>query len=321
MKKMTAARLTAGLLLVSSLVSPALAVTGTVDAGGSTLRIRSEASTSGKVLGKLKDGAQVDVLSVADSGWYQISYKDMTGYVSDEYVVLEEALDDAASAVAAFAPNQVPPSQDIAAGEAPAQAAPAEESESRYCRVTTSVLNIRSGPGTGYPKAGTLHAGKVVEILDESNGWYKVDGGYISAEYTVIADPSSTSKGQEIADYALQFVGYPYMYGGSTPKGFDCSGFTLYIFGQFGYSLPHSASNQWFNCGEYVERADLQPGDLVLFSDPSRTNGKACSHVGIYIGNGQFVHASSGSSGKYVRISSLTEGYYSKYYKGAKRLG
>ena len=68
MKKMTAARLTAGLLLVSTLVSPALALTGTVDAGGSTLRVRSEASTSGKVLGKLKDGAQVDVLSVADSG-------------------------------------------------------------------------------------------------------------------------------------------------------------------------------------------------------------------------------------------------------------
>lgn len=316
MKKMTAARLTAGLLLVSSLVSPALAVTGTVDASGSTLRIRSEASTSGKVLGKLKDGAQVDVLSVAYSGWYQISYKDMTGYVSDEYVVLEEALDDAASAVAAFAPNQVPPSQDIAAGEAPAQAAPAEESESRYCRVTTSVLNIRSGPGTDYPKAGTLHAGKVVEILDESNGWYKVDGGYISAEYTVIADPSSTSKGQEIADYALQFVGYPYMYGGSTPKGFDCSGFTKYVYAQFSYTINRTASNQLDN-GTAVSMSELQPGDLVMFKKAG-TGSKRASHVGIYIGNNQFVHASTAKVG--VIVSNMSDAYYTTGFVGGRRL-
>ena len=124
MKKMTAARLTAGLLLVSSLVSPALAVTGTVDASGSTLRIRSEASTSGKVLGKLKDGAQVDVLSVADSGWYQISYKDMTGYVSDEYVVLEEALDDAASLLPPSLPTRCPLLRILPPGKPPPRPPP-----------------------------------------------------------------------------------------------------------------------------------------------------------------------------------------------------
>ena len=119
----------------------------------------------------------------------------------------------------------------------------------------------------------------------------------------------------------MGYLGTPYVYGGESPKGFDCSGFTRYVYKQFGYDLPHSATSQWFNSGTYVERADLQPGDLVLFCDPSRSNGKACSHVGVYIGDNEFVHASSGSSGKYVRISSLTEGYYSRYYKGAKRLG
>jgi len=321
MKKMTAARLTAGLLLVSTLVSPALALTGTVDAGGSTLRVRSEASTSGKVLGKLKDGAQVDVLSVADSGWYQISYKNTTGYISNEYVVLEEALDHSAAAVPAFAPNQAPPSQDIIVEKAPEQAAPAEstpadQSDARYCRVTTSVLNIRSGPGTGYAKTGSLRAGKVVEILGETDGWYKVDGGYISAEYTVIADPSSSSKGQEIADYALQFVGYPYVYGGSTPKGFDCSGFTKYVYAQFGYSINRTASNQLDN-GTPVSMAELQPGDLVMFQKYSNSSKRA-SHVGIYIGGGQFVHASTAKVG--VIVSNMSDAYYTTGFVGGRRL-
>ena len=91
-------------------------------------------------------------------------------------------------------------------------------------------------------------------------------------------------------------------------------------FSLFGYSLPHSATSQWNSSGTYVDRSDLQPGDLVLFCDPSRSGGKACSHVGIYIGDNNFVHASSGSSGKYVRTSSLNESYYSGYYVGAKRV-
>ena len=94
----------------------------------------------------------------------------------------------------------------------------------------------------------------------------------------------------------------------------------MYVLSQHGYSAPHSATSQWNSTGTYVERSDLQPGDLVLFCAPSRSNGKACSHVGIYIGDNEFVHASSGSSGKYVRISSLSEDYYNGYYVGAKRV-
>ena len=93
----------------------------------------------------------------------------------------------------------------------------------------------------------------------------------------------------------------------------------MYIFSQFGYSLPHSATSQWNNSGEYVDRSDLQAGDLVLFCDPSRSAGKACSHVGIYISDGNFIHSSSSSSGGVI-ISSLDSGYYNTYYKGAKRV-
>ena len=153
--------------------------------------------------------------------------------------------------------------------------------------------------------------------------WYAMncDGvlGYISADYVRPYNPAAASAvGAEAVEIAMQYLGVPYVYGGASSRGFDCSGFTMYVFGQLGYSLPHSATSQWESVGEYVERSDLQPGDLVLFCDPSRSNGKACSHVGIYIGDNEFIHASTSYG---VRISSLDESYYNGYYKGAKRLG
>ena len=94
----------------------------------------------------------------------------------------------------------------------------------------------------------------------------------------------------------------------------------MYVFSQHGYSLPHSATSQWNACSVSVAKSDLQPGDLVFFNDPARNAGKACSHVGIYIGDNQFIHSSSSRSGGVI-ISSLGESYYSTYYKGAKRVG
>ena len=101
------------------------------------------------------------------------------------------------------------------------------------------------------------------------------------------------------------------------PSGFDCSGFTSYVYKQFGYSISRTASSQ-LDCGVSVERDALQMGDLVFFRDTSITS-KAASHVGIYIGGGQFVHASSSSTG-YVIVSSLSESYFDSYYVGARRL-
>ena len=304
----TAARLTAGLLLAATLVTPALAATGTVDSGSSVLRVRAAGSTSSAILARLKTGTLVDVLAPAENGWYKISHNGVTGYVSADYLVVTE---DA-------------PSQDIpaeapapAVEEVPAQAeTPAEDAQPLVVRVTASSLNIRSGPDTSYAKAGKLSAGRTVEVLEEANGWYKIDGGYISAEYTVKVDPSAVSKGQEIVDYAMQFVGYPYVYGGSTPKGFDCSGFTKYVYAQFGYSLNRSAANQ-LDDGTSVSMSELQPGDLVLFKKAG-TGSKRASHVGLYIGDGQFVHASTSKVG--VIVSHMTDAYYTSGFVGGRRI-
>ena len=177
-KKIAAVRFTAGLLLVSTLIVPALAVTGTVDSGDSPLRVRSEASTESKVLARLDHGTQVEVLSTAENGWYQIVCDNITGYVSSDYLVVD-GTESAVSAVAAVDPAAAAEdaAQAAAAAEAPAPAA----AEPRYGKVTTGSLNIRSGAGTDYEKVGSLKAGKVVTILGEVNGWYQIESGYVSA--------------------------------------------------------------------------------------------------------------------------------------------
>ncbi|SHI63823.1 C40 family peptidase [Propionispora hippei] len=119
--------------------------------------------------------------------------------------------------------------------------------------------------------------------------------------------------GQRIAVYAQNFYGVPYVWAGRSPSGFDCSGFISYVFAQNGVSLPRMADEQ-YNVGMWVNRADLQPGDLVFFS----TYEAGASHVGIYIGNGQFVHASSGAG--QVVSTSLYSQYYQARYLGARRV-
>ena len=307
-RNQVAVRLTAGLLLVSTCVVPALAVTGTVNTGSSTLRVRSEANTSSTVLDKLSNGTKVDVISTTN-GWYKISYEDLTGYVSSDYLILDDA-QDAVSAVSASSP----------ADAVAAQSTPQPMAETTYGKVTASSLNVRSEPNTDSAKVGSLKSGKIVQILGQTqSGWYQIENGYISAEYVVLVDAAEaqkSSKGQEIADYALQFVGYPYVYGGNSPSGFDCSGFTSYVYRQFGYSLNRSAASQLSN-GTPVSMSELQPGDLVLFKK-SGTGSKAASHVGIYIGNNQFVHASTSTVG--VIVSSLSEAYYTTGFVGGRRI-
>lgn len=117
-------------------------------------------------------------------------------------------------------------------------------------------------------------------------------------------------RGQQIVSLAKQFWGVPYVWAGRSPGGFDCSGFTSYVFSRMGISIPRMADEQFYS-GMRVN--DLQPGDLVFFT----TYEPGPSHVGIYVGNGQFIHASSGVG--QVTVTSLSNEYYSSRYLGARR--
>ena len=118
----------------------------------------------------------------------------------------------------------------------------------------------------------------------------------------------------EIANFAMEFVGYPYVYGAQSPsKGFDCSGLVYYCFGQYGINLKRTANDQMNYNGTSVSKSNLAVGDLVFFG-----YGGYADHVGIYIGNSNFVHAANPSSG--VRVSSLNETYYLNKYLGARRI-
>jgi cell wall-associated NlpC family hydrolase len=132
------------------------------------------------------------------------------------------------------------------------------------------------------------------------------------------AAPSTGSPGSEVGARAVseahKYLGVPYVWGGATPKGFDCSGLMQYVFRSIGVSIPRVAADQ-FRAGREVSRNDLQPGDAVFFKNTGSRTG--ITHVGMYIGNGKFLHAPK--TGDVVKISNLGEAYYQSHYAGAKR--
>ena len=226
---------------------------------------------------------------------------------------------------------------------------PAQETPIKTQYVNSTTVNVRQEANTSSTIVTTVALNTEVQVYSEENGWSKVMvnnvEGYISTsllsnskqetsrgqstsrrtsstntstkttsqtttEQTTSVPASSNGSG--IVATAKQYLGYKYTYGGSSPStGFDCSGFTSYIFKQNGISLNRTAAGQYSN-GVAVSRANLQPGDLVMF-------GKSgINHVAIYIGGGQIIHASTPSTG--VRIDSLSTGYYNNNYVGARRV-
>lgn len=122
----------------------------------------------------------------------------------------------------------------------------------------------------------------------------------------------SDSNNSEVVTYAFNFLGAPYVWGATGPRAFDCSGFVMYVYSKFGVGLPHYTGAQ-INCGQAVSKGNLKAGDLVFFN----TYGSV-SHVGMYVGNGDFIHAGSSRTG--VIVSNMNTGYYSGKYAGARRV-
>ena len=261
---------------------------GTVTADA--LRLRSTPTAEGEILATASNGTNVVVLEEAEDGWYKVNHNSVEGYMSGEY------LDVATKA----------------------------DTDLGYGKVDTdgSILNMRSGASTSFDSLCSIPSGTVLELEGVYEGWYKVTyagkTGYVSSDYiTITTEPatsSSSALGEQVVALAEQYLGTPYVLGGNGPSSFDCSGFTKYIYAQFGYSLNRTATDQLQN-GVSVSRDELQPGDLVFFK---YNTSKPVSHVGIYIGNGEFIHA---STNRYVvQIDQMNTGHYANVYVYARRI-
>jgi len=270
------------------------------------LNVRSGAGTSYSKLGKLEYKEKVTVLSTSN-GWSKINYNGKTGYVDSSYLK-----------------STVPGSTDNTNNET--------TGTTKYVN-TTSGLNVRSGAGTSYSKLGKLEYKEKVTVLSTSNGWSKINyngkTGYVDSSYLQNTVPGSngnnannnnntvSTKANEVIAYAKTLLGKPYVWGAQGPNSFDCSGFTYYVFkNKAGIVLPRTSSAQ-SKYGTYVSKSNLKAGDLVFF-DTNGANDGNVSHVGMYIGNGQMIHASYGQ--KKIVIANFNDSYYQKAYVNARRV-
>ena len=230
-----------------------------------SLNFRSGAGTKYSIIGSIKKGTEVSVISESN-GWSKINYNGKTGYVSSDYLANKNGSSNTTEAV-------------------------------KYKKiVNTSGLNFRTGPGTSYSKIATLSYGTEVGVISESNGWSKISYngkvGYVSSSYLANKtsnsngnDSSSSSKADKVISFAKTLLGKKYSWGAEGPSTFDCSGFTYYVFKQTaGVTLPRVSKDQ-SKYGTSVSRSNVKKGDLVFF-DTNGSNNGAVSHVGIYMGDG-----------------------------------
>jgi len=291
--------------LICALILPALQVgasaAGEIAYGAATvsatkLHLRTGPGLDYSVITSIPDKTIIVVVDKTDDEWYKVNYGGKIGYVNSSYLVnVLEAENFSARGV-----------------------------------IAGDDVRMRTQPDVNADVIAMFASGKEIGVIGINKGWYKVTvddkTGYIRSDYidltgvasgaaSALSVPYDSSLGSAVVNLALQFVGYRYVYGGASPStGFDCSGLVYYVFGQNGCSLSRSASQQYKNNGTPIAKSDLRTGDLVFFS----SNGSSVTHVGIYIGDGQFVHASTSNTG--VIISSLDSSYYLRVWFGAKRI-
>ena len=248
------------------------------------LNIRQEPKEDGEIIGKLTSKAGCDILAT-EGDWYKIHSGDVTGYVKAEFIATGEKAKEEAVANASL-----------------------------MAIVTTDILNARSEPQESAKIWTQLQNNERFPVLAQTDGWVRIeldeeDEVYVKSEYVDVryalneavhfspaeeAAMASASRRQQIVNYATQFLGNPYVWGGtSLTNGCDCSGFTMKVMENFGVSLPHYSGSQ-AQCGTKVDSSSMRPGDLIFYT----------GHVTMYIGDGKVIHASSERVG--IIISSLS---------------
>ena len=198
-------------------------------------------------------------------------------------------------------------------------------------KVEATSLNIRETPSKTARVIGTLYDGESVSVVTKTGEWYKIyfDGkiGFVHSDYLTVSRKGEakiqikpqSEEGREMAqnavDIAMTYLGTPYVWGGTSPSGFDCSGLVYYVYSQLGVKLNRVAADQNRN-GIPVPLESLEPGDLVFFWN--RQYYSEINHVGIYIGDGEFIHAPQ--TGDVVKISKVDSGYYQNNIYSARRI-
>ncbi len=288
------------------------------------------------VIYKITSNTKLSVIKEVN-GWSYITLDKVSGWIRSEKLVNLEQGKEENTQIAKEAQEEENKEESIPQNESTI------ESKTGYIKVDGA--NLRKSASTTADILTVLYKNSEVTVLSTENGWSKVKTnnfeGYVSAE--LISDTKvsvettsrsmqetrannesqtattqatstneNTSLGQQIVNFAMQYKGYPYVYGGAGPNSFDCSGFTQYVYKHFGYSIPHSARSQAY-IGTRVSKSELRLGDLIIFTEAGSSD---IGHVGIYIGNGSFIHASTPSVG--VIVSSLYGYYESRYMTGVR---
>lgn len=327
-------------LTIGCLVIPASAAGNTMYGIGfvtaTSLRLRSEASTASATLTTAPKNDCVVIISKTGE-WYKVNYNLQEGYMHEDYlnVATRENAELGYGKVSGSGVNMR--SGPSTAHTVSAVAAKGDKCyiiglnegwykviyNSKICYIRSDYLELTEYPYENQKSPNTpkfFRGGKSTGVAPSASALNGNSGTSAGSSSSVGSTSSSASSapsatGSQILAEAQKYLGTPYVYGGASPSGFDCSGFVYYVLKQLGYS-PYRTPADQYKMGTSVSKSELKPGDIVFFAG---TYASGISHVGIYAGNGQFIH--SPNSRSTVSYSSLSSGYWSDHYYGARRMG
>lgn len=290
------------------------------------VNIRKEPNTDAEIVGKIYDGAVAQILEVAGENdeWFKVISGNAEGYIKAEFFIYGDA---AVEVIDQYVTRCIEVTCDRLNVRSEASTESARigyvdyEERLQIIEEGEEWIKVKySNDKEGYVSAEyviiveefiygkTLEEEQAeLEALRELEERENASEESAPQNTTVLQPPSTTYSTNEdlrraIVDYALQYVGYPYIHGGQSLSGTDCSGFTMLILKEFGYSISRTPQGQYTGAGRAISYSEIQPGDIICYSD----NGSSCTHVAFYIGNGQIVHAANSKDG--VKISSATAG-------------